>query len=96
MTERLYVVTRRNLASGDQAVQALHAALEYTATHPEAALALLVTENEATLRALQHQADRHGVRCTAFREPDRGHELTALALEPAARRLVQGLDPALR
>lgn len=58
-------------------------------------LALLSVQDEAELHRLVNRAARRGVRFSLFREPDRNDELTAIALEPAARRLCQDLPLAL-
>jgi len=103
--ERLYLITRRDLEPCDQAVQTCHAALEYAALHPGPSaawraasntLAWLVVDDEQALLDLARQADRRGLRHALFHEPDRANELTAMALEPSARKLVRGLDLALQ
>jgi len=101
---KLYLVVRRDLSPGQQAVQACHAMREFVAEHKETDLswymssnhlALLSVQDEAELHRLVNRAARRGVRFSLFREPDRNDELTAIALEPAARRLCQDLPLAL-
>lgn len=104
MASKVYVVTRADLSAGQQAVQSCHALADFVlefgaeakAWHLESnTLALLVVPNEDALEALAREADR---RCavTRFREPDRNNELTAIALGPEGKRLVQNLPLTLR
>jgi hypothetical protein len=55
-------------------------------------LVLLAVPDELALYWLRADAIAAGVRCVAFHEPDLDGALTALALEPAARRLVAHLS----
>jgi hypothetical protein len=59
-------------------------------------LVLLAVPDELALSWLYTDATRLGLRAVAFHEPDLRGALTALALEPAARRLVAHLPLALR
>lgn len=102
--ERLYLVTRGDLPAGARAAQCCHALREFARAHPvrEAAwyaasnaLVLLETPDEAALAALVARAGERGVACAAFREPDLGDALTAIALAPEARPLVRRLPLAL-
>lgn len=102
---KLYVITRDDLPPSQQAVQGIHAAREFTARHPEIDtewyersnhLALLALPGENDLHRLLARAETDGFRAAAFREPDRGNELTAIALEPAAKRLCRSIPLALR
>jgi peptidyl-tRNA hydrolase len=103
---RLYLVTRRDLPAGSQAVQACHAARQFAADHAELerawfersnTLALLAVPDEPALEDLVVQAEQQGLRCARFREPDLGDALTAVAIEPGdvARRLCRRLPLAL-
>jgi hypothetical protein len=56
---------------------------------------LLATSDELSLSWLRADALAAGLRVTSFQEPDLNDALTALALEPAARRLIAGLPLAL-
>ena len=58
-------------------------------------LVLLVVPDELALSWLWTDATSAGLRCVAFHEPDLHGALTAVALEPAARRLVAHLPLAL-
>lgn len=102
--EKIALVVRADLPAGDQAVQAAHALTEFLVNHPEIArewhkqsntLALLSVPNEAALGHILDQAFDKDLRVASFREPDLGDSLTAIALEPAGRKLVRGLPLAL-
>jgi DNA-binding transcriptional LysR family regulator len=104
-TSRLHLVVRRDLPPGDQAVQAAHALRQFTAEHPDIdrqwfeqsnTLALLAAPDERTLARMLDRAFDLGIRAAAFREPDLGGSLTAIAIEPAGARLCRGLPLALR
>ena len=93
MAEKLILVTRADLRAGAQAMQAAHAMREFAERHPglERAwyrtsnhLALLAVKNEAELAALLRAAIDRDVSVAAFREPDLGDALTAIALAPCA------------
>jgi peptidyl-tRNA hydrolase len=97
---KLFVVTRSDLSEGQQSVQGMHAAIEFTQTHLEETrlwfkesntLAFLVAENEERLGVLYRKAIDSGVPVVAFREPDRDNELTAIAIGPSGKKLTQGL-----
>jgi hypothetical protein len=98
------VVTRLDLPVAAQACQAIHAALEFAHTHPDAAagwrrssnvIVLLGVPDELRLSWLVADAAAAGHRVVGFHEPDLGGSLTAAVLEPAAWRLVSRL-PLLR
>jgi hypothetical protein len=102
---KLYLITRSDLPPGQQAVQAAHSLRQFVEEHPVAdrqwfrtsnTLALLTTPNETLLGVLYRKAVDRGIPVAAFREPDRGNELTAIALGHEARRLVRNLPLALR
>jgi hypothetical protein len=97
-------VTRADLPPGVQACQAVHAALDFAVCHPDLigdwhsnsnTLVLLAVPDELSLGWLCDDIAAAGFRVVRFHEPDRGFELTAAALEPAARRLVSNLPLAL-
>ncbi len=94
MGDKLYLVTRRDIAPGYQAVQSCHAMRQFTADHPERDkewftnsnyLALLSVEDEVELMRLLTAAKDNGIKWSAFREPDVGGQITAIALEPHAK-----------
>jgi len=89
--DKLYLVTRSDLAPGYQAVQSCHAMRQFTADHPDVDrewhavsnyLALLSVADEVELMRLIAAAKDLGIRWSAFREPDVGGQITAIALEP--------------
>lgn len=103
---KLRLITRSDLPLGQQAVQAAHALREWSAQHPEEdqhwyktsnTLAMLVVRDEDSLDDLLERTVQYGLPVAAFYEPDRGDELTAIALGPGegARRLCRGLPLAM-
>jgi peptidyl-tRNA hydrolase len=104
VAEKLYLVVRADLPAGQQAVQAAHALREFAQHHEETDrhwyetsnhLAILSVPNEAALLRLVGKAEDQGYRYSVFKEPDRGNETTAVALEPEAKRLCKNLPLAL-
>ena len=92
--DKLFLVTRRDISPGYQAVQSCHAIRQFTAEHPEIDvewfqksnyLALLSVENEIELMKLITKAHDGGLRWSAFREPDVGGAITAIAIEPHSK-----------
>lgn len=91
MGDKLYLVTRRDIAPGYQAVQSCHAMRQFTADHPDRDaewytnsnyLALLSVADEVELMRLIAAAKDAGLKWSAFREPDVGGQITAIAIEP--------------
>jgi peptidyl-tRNA hydrolase len=91
MGDKLFLVTRSDISPGYQAVQSCHAMRQFTADHPDVDaewfsksnyLALLSVENERELMRLIVHAGDAGLRWSAFREPDVGGVITAIAIEP--------------
>jgi len=89
--DKLYIVTRADLHPGYQAAQAVHAARQFQHEHPEVerrwfeksnTVALLAAPDESALERLMHKARSIGLKVASFREPDLGHQLTSIALEP--------------
>jgi len=104
VAEKLYLVTRADLPAGQQAVQAAHALREFVSQHEAIDrhwyetsnhLAILAVPNEEALLRLLERAEDQGLCVSAFKEPDRGDETTAIALEPKAKRLCKNLPLAL-
>lgn len=102
---KLFLITRADLAPGQQAVQAAHALREFVNDHPDVdrdwyekskTLVLLAADNEDALAHVLREAQRRGVPAAAFFEPDLDDALTAIALAPAGERMCQNLDLALR
>lgn len=105
--QKLYVVTRRDLPPGSQAVQGMHALVEFIMYWPQLShewykdsnhLCFLSVANEAELNRLVGMAARVDVAYTTFREPDLSMSLTAVVLEATdkAGALVSDLTLALR
>lgn len=107
MGDKLFLVTRRDIAPGYQAVQSCHAMRQFSADHPDIDkawftasnyLALLSVENEIELMRLLIQAQDAGIKWSAFREPDVGGQITSIAIEPCqvAKELCKNLPLALK
>lgn len=103
--DRLYLVTRRDLPPGPQAVQSCHAMAAFAIEHREDfeawyrgsnTLALVSVENERELESLADTANLRGISASDVREPDLEDQLTALALGPEGRKICRGLTPTLR
>jgi hypothetical protein len=82
----------------------VHAALDFSLSHfavvddwhaASNTLVVLATPDELALGRLCFDAEAAGFRLARFHEPDLDGALTAVALEPAARRLVRHLPLAL-
>jgi len=89
--DKLYLITRRDIPPGYQAVQSCHAIRQFTQDHPEIDsdwfkssnyLALLSVEDEIELMRLIVGANDKNLRWSAFHEPDVGGKITAIAIEP--------------
>lgn len=105
--DKLYVVTRRDLVPGYQGVQSQHAAVQFVFDHAERAtewhkgsdfMAWLSVADEVELMRLLVAAKDQGIKWSAFREPDVGGAITAIALEPGPKTvtLCEGLPLALK
>lgn len=104
MTDKLYLVTRRDLPPGSRVAQLCHAMREYVEKHPASEKAWYETSNtlvcleaadEPSLRELIDKALARDVPVAVFEEPDLGGALTAIALGPSAKPFVRHLDLAL-
>lgn len=105
MVDKLYLVTREDLPPGQQAVQAAHALRQFVSDHPETdqawfqesnTLAILTVRDQQTLGKLLKKALDRSIPVARFLEPDRGSELTAIALGPQGKKLTRGLPLALQ
>lgn len=105
--QKLYVVSRRDLNPGSQAVQGMHALTEFSMYYPREYeawyresnhLCFLSVSTERDLEILCGKLFRGGVIHCTFREPDLGMSLTAVAIEATdqASELVNDLPLALR
>lgn len=97
------MITRDDLSPGVQAVQGMHAALSFAVTYPELTakwhhesqvLVFLAVPDEDELVELGR--DLSWFDLIWFREPDLGDQLTAIAVEPDAGRMLSHLPLALR
>lgn len=104
-TDKLYLVVRADLSPGQQAVQAAHALRAFVSEHENLErewftasnhLAILSTRDELSLVEIAKKAAKRGLKVSRFHEPDRDNELTAIALEPRAKKILRGLPLALR
>ena len=89
-TDKIYVITRRDLSPGMQLVQSCHALVKHSTELPRSVweweknsgyLCCLSVKNEKELRDFWKQWDKE-IAITPFFESDLNDELTALALEP--------------
>ena len=103
-TDKLHLVTRKDLTDGQQAVQAAHALREFVREHPETDqewystsnhLAFLAAKDESALERLVEKARWEGVPVSIFREPDLDNALTAIAIAPSGKKLCRRLPVAL-
>lgn len=101
----MYIVIRSDLPPGAQAAQACHGLMAFTMAHPIVAnywytksnnLVVLQVPNEECLKHLAARADETGIDHIVFREPDFDNTITAVAIEPAGKRLVSNLPLALK
>jgi len=103
--DRLYIVTRADLPAGAQLAQSCHALRAFVEHYPEldaawhaagGNLVCLSVPDERELDALHAAASRASLAVSGFWEEDLGDQLTALALEGSAKRLLRSLPLALR
>lgn len=89
-TEKLRVVSRRDLHIGVQATQAGHAAIQFQHEHSDKAsawynisnhLGFLAAKDEQELKELIQRAEKRGLNISIFREPDLDNVITAVAIE---------------
>ena len=104
--DRLYVVTRSDLAPGAQLAQSCHAVSAFAAAFPERHrewhergqnLIVLAVPSERELdNLLESVGTKCGLACAPFYEPDFCDELTAFAAPGEAAKLLSSLPLALR
>ena len=89
-TEKLRVITRRDLPLGVASVQACHAAIDFQHEYQREAsewhkssnyLAILTVKDEQELIDILVKVSLRGIKYTIFREPDLNNQITAVALE---------------
>lgn len=93
--DKLYIVTRRDMMPGYQAVQSIHAAQQFALEHSQINkewqetsnfLALLSVKDEKELRDLAFNASvMKGIAVSVFCEPDVDWEITAIAIAPGTK-----------
>ena len=86
MSQKLYVLVRKDLSKSQQAVQAGHAVAEYLLRGPSTlwgngTLVYLSVRNEHELKWWYEQITEKGFNSVPFYEPDRNNEMTAFAVE---------------
>lgn len=83
----MVVISRNDLTPGQQAVQSGHAAINYQHEHParaspwysESNTLVYLSAPRDKLKKILRTLDEDGIDHTAFREPDIGNQLTAVA-----------------
>lgn len=100
---KLFTIVKAGLGAGAQIAQSCHAVAAFAAHHPEpfGAWALpeqrnIVCLESRELEPLLARLTAAGLRCAEFRETDLGGELTAIACEERAARLLSSLPLAGR
>jgi peptidyl-tRNA hydrolase len=105
--DKLYIITRRDMSPGYQAVQSCHALRQFVAEHSEidkvwyevsSYIALLAAHDEDELMDLVARANDMGLQVSTYREPDVGDRVTAIAIGPhsEASKLCRGFPLALK
>lgn len=82
MKKKLYVAVRKDLSHSQRAVQAGHAVAEYLLNSPEWRNQTLIYLGVKGLRQLENLKMKlleRGVKFVEFKEPDIGHQTTAIA-----------------
>lgn len=92
--DKLYVVVRKDLKPGLQMAQSCHVVFSFSQEHPNETktwmiesnyIAVLNGSDEEDLLRLIERARLEGIKCSIFREPDIGDQITAVALEPGSK-----------
>lgn len=86
MSQKLYVLVRKDLTKSQQAVQAGHAVAEYLLRGPSTlwgngTLVYLGLRDETELKEWCNHISSAGKKTIPFYEPDRNNEMTAFATE---------------
>jgi hypothetical protein len=98
MAKKLYIAVRSDLSIAQQAVQACHAIRNFSLSFPEEGadtLVLVNVPNEPELEHVRLRLRLAGVRHAAFREPDIGDALTAVAIAPEGHSICRRFSLAL-
>lgn len=85
MENNLYVIVRNDLPRSQKAVQAIHASAELILRKDSlcwnnGTVVYLKVRDENELLNLEDSIKKRGIEYSYFREPDLGHEMTAIAL----------------
>lgn len=92
--DKLYVITRRDMSPGYQAVQSIHAAIQFFVENESNAkewnkvsnyVVLLSVEDETRLVQIMQEATSSQIKHSMFQEPDIGNQITAVTLEPGQK-----------
>lgn len=105
--DKLYIITRSDMAPGYQGVQSIHAAMQFAMEHPTINqewfersnyLGFLSVRDEHELNKLVDKASSLDIEYSIFREPDIDNQVTAIALAPGSktRKLCSNLPLALK
>jgi peptidyl-tRNA hydrolase len=96
--DKLYVVVRRDLPVGLRCAQICHAALKFAHEwrtietawyHGSNNIVILEVEDQAELLVMIERLRNGGISLSVFEEPDLNNEITAIAVEPKAKRLLR-------
>lgn len=92
--DKLYLITRKDLSFGQQAVQSAHALSEFSIKNSEIYkewfeksnyLAILAVENQYKLLDLIEKLILNNIIFSIFKEPDLNNQITAIAIEPGEK-----------
>ena len=92
--DKLYIITRKDLSPGYQAVQAVHSAIQFAFENPDKTknwyynsnyIGLLSVDKESDLISIVEKAKEQDIAFSIFREPDLDNEITAVALEAGSK-----------
>ena len=95
---KLYIVLERALDAGLKMAQAVHAALLFKEEYPEIQSHWYTESNnivvleEDDLPGLAADLEAAGYNLSRFTEPDLDSQLTAICVEPLAKKELRGLD----
>lgn len=97
---KVFLVTRRDLPSGQRAAMLCHALREFSEFHgaldrewyeSSNTLVLLEVGGKEDLEVLARTGEARGVPCARFHEPDLGGDLASVAFGPSGKGLLKGL-----
>lgn len=94
--DKLYIIVLKSLSTGLKAAQACHALHAFTQTYPDITRAweadnnIVVLEHDDLLTTAE-MLEGLGHSLVRFHEPDMDDALTAICVEPAAKKRLSGL-----